>query len=257
MKTTSRVEPQVAKKLAGRVALVTGGSRGIGAAIAKRLAADGAAVTLTFSSSPAKADEVARSIKAAGGKALPIKADAADTEAVRLAVAKTIGAFGGIDILVNNAGVGIIAPIGQFSLEDFDKLIAVNVRGLFVSTQEAARHMREGGRIIHIGSTNSERMPFVGGSVYALTKAAVAGFTRGVARDLGPRGITVNNVQPGPIDTDTNPADGDFAKTLVPITALERYGNTDEIASFVAFLASSEASYITGASLLADGGFAA
>jgi 3-oxoacyl-[acyl-carrier protein] reductase len=247
----------ITKKLAGKVALVTGGSRGIGAAIAKRLAADGAAVALTHSASPAKADEVVRSIKAAGGKALAIKADAADTEAVRLAVAKTIGAFGGIDILVNNAGVGTIAPIEQFSLEDFDKLIAVNVRGLFVATQEAARHMREGGRIIHIGSTNKERMPFVGGSVYALTKAAVAGFTKGVARDLGPRGITVNNVQPGPIDTDTNPADGDFAKTLVPITALERYGNTDEIASFVAFLASSEASYITGASLLADGGFAA
>ena len=247
----------VARKLAGKVALVTGGSRGIGAAIAKRLAADGAAVALTYSASPAKADEVVRFIKAAGGKALAIKADAANTEAVRLAIAKTIGAFGGIDILVNNAGVGIIAPIEQFSLEDFDKLIAVNVRGLFVATQEAARHMREGGRIIHIGSTNSERMPFVGGSVYALTKAAVAGFTQGVVRDLGPRGITVNNVQPGPIDTDTNPADGDFAKTLVPITALERYGNTDEIASFVAFLVSSEASYITGASLLADGGFAA
>ncbi len=213
----------VTRKLASKVALVTGGSRGIGAAIAKRLAADGAAVALTYSTSPAKADEVVRSIKAAGGKALAIKADAADTEAVRLAIAKTIGAFGGIDILVNNAGVGIIAPIEQFSLEDFDKLIAVNVRGLFVATQEAARHMREGGRIIHIGSTNSERMPFVGGSVYALAKAAVAGFTKGVARDLGPRGITVNNVQPGPIDTDTNPADSDFAKTLVPITALERY----------------------------------
>ncbi len=244
-------------KLAGKVALVTGGSRGIGAAIAKRLAADGAAVALTYSASPVKADEVVRSIRAAGGKALAIRADAADTEAVRLAVAKTIGKFGGIDILVNNAGVGILAPIEQFSLQDFEQLIAVNVRGLFVATQEAARHMREGGRIIHIGSTNSERMPFVGGSVYALTKAAVAGFTKGVARDLGPRGITVNNVQPGPIDTDTNPADSDFAKTLVPITALERYGNTDEIASFVAFLASSEASYITGASLLADGGFAA
>jgi len=217
----------------------------------------GAAVALTYSASPAKADEVVRSIKAAGGKALAIKADAANTEAVGLAIAKTIGAFGGIDILVNNAGVGIIAPIEQFSLEDFDKLIAVNVRGLFVATQEAARHMREGGRIIHIGSTNSERMPFVGGSVYALTKAAVAGFTKGVARDLGLRGITVNNVQPGPIDTDMNPADSDFAKTLVPITALQRYGNTDEIASFVAYLASPEASYITGASLLADGGFAA
>ena len=244
-------------KLAGKVALVTGGSRGIGAAIAKRLAADGAAVALTYSASPVKADEVVRSIRGAGGKALAIRADAADTEAVRLAVAKTIGKFGGIDILVNNAGVGILAPIEQFSLQDFEQLIAVNVRGLFVATQEAARHMREGGRIVQIGSTNSERMPFVGGSVYALAKGAVVGFTKGLARDLGPRGITVNNVQPGPIDTDMNPADGDFAKTLVPITALQRYGNTDEIASFVAFLASPEASYITGASLLADGGFAA
>src|SRR5258708_11755781 len=247
----------ITRKLAGRVSLVPGGSRSIGGAIAKRLAAEGGSVALSYGGSAGKADEVVRSIEAAGGKALAIKADAADTEAVRLAVAKTIGMFGGIDILVNNAGTGIFAPIEQFSLEDFEKLIAVNVRGLFVATQEAARHMREGGRIIHIGSTNSERMPFVGGSVYALTKAAVAGFTKGVARDLGPRGITVNNVQPGPIDTDTNPADGDFSRTIVPITALERYGNTHEIATFVAFLASSEASYITGASLLADGGFAA
>jgi 3-oxoacyl-[acyl-carrier protein] reductase len=247
----------ITRKLEGKVALVTGASRGIGAAIAKRLAADGAAVALTYSASPGKANEVVRSIEEAGGKAQAIKADAADTEAVRLAVAKTVGAFGGIDILVNNAGVIAFAPIEQFSLEDFEKLIAVNVRGLFVATQEAARHMREGGRIIHIGSTNSERMPFVGGSVYALTKAAVAGFTKGVARDLGPRGITVNNVQPGPIDTDANPADSDLAKGVVPNTALQRYGNTDEIASFVAFLASSESSYITGASLLADGGFAA
>src|SRR5947207_7566598 len=245
------------KKLAGKVALVTGGSRSIGAAIAKRLAADGASVALTYSTSPAKADEVVRSIEAAGGKALAIKADAADTEAVRLAVAKTIGTFGGIDILVNNAGTGIFAPIEQFSLEDFEKLIAVNVRGLFVATQEAARHMREGGWIIDIGSTNSERMPFVGGSVYALTKGAVAGFTKGLARDLGPRGITVNNVQPGPIDTDMNPADSDFARDTVPFTALQRYGQADKIASFVAFLASPEARYITGATLVADAGFAA
>src|SRR5881227_3970091 len=163
----------ITKKLAGKVALVTGGSRSIGAAIAKRLATDGAAVALTYSASPGKANEVVRSIEAAGGKALAIKADADDTEAVRLAVAKTIGIFGAIDILVNNAGTGIFAPIEQFSLEDFEKLIAINVRGLFVATQEAARHLREGGRIIHIGSTNSERMPFVGGSVYALTKGAV------------------------------------------------------------------------------------
>src|SRR5436189_3673297 len=205
----------IAKKLTGKVALVTGGSRSIGAAIAKRLAADGASVALTYSASPGKADEVVRSIEAAGGKALAIKADAADTEAVRLAVAKTIGTFGGIDILVNNAGRGIFAPIEQFSLEDFEKLIAIHVRGLFVATQEAARHLREGGRIVHIGSSNSERMPFVGGSVYALTKGAVAGFTKGLARDLRPRGITVNNVQPGPSDTDMNPANTDFPRDIV------------------------------------------
>src|SRR5216117_2896759 len=170
MKTSSKVEAQFARKLAGKVALVTGGSRGIGAAIAKRLAVDSAAVALTYSASPAKADEVVRSIEAAGGKALAIKADAADTEAVRLAVAKTIGTFGAIDILVNNAGTGIFAPIEQFSLKDFEKLIAINVRGLFVATQEAARHLRVGGRIIHIGSTNSERMPFVGGSSMRLRR---------------------------------------------------------------------------------------
>src|SRR6266480_5567178 len=225
----------IAKRLAGKVALVTGGSRSIGAAIAKRLASDGASVALTYSASPGKADEVVRSIEAAGGKALAIKADAADTEAVRLAVAKTIGAFGAIDILVNNAGTGIFAPIEQFSLEDFEKLIAINVRGLFVATQEAARHLREGGRIIHIGSTNSERMPFVGGSVYALTKGAIAGFTRGLARDLGPRGITVNNIQPGPIDTEGNPAEGPFAATLKGLMALKRYGHADEVAAMVCY----------------------
>lgn len=251
MNTNSR------KHLTGKVALVTGGSRGIGAAIAKRLAADGAAVALTYSASPSKAEEVVREIEAAGGKAVAIKADAADSEAVRLAVAKTVGAFGGIDILVNNAGVAVMAPIEQFSMEDFEKLIAVNVRGLFVASQEAARHMRDGGRIIHIGSTNSERMPFVGGSVYALTKGAVAGFTKGLARDLGPRGITVNNVQPGPVDTDMNPADGEFAKVTSQNVALQRYGHTDEIASFVTYLASPDAGFITGASLLADGGYAA
>src|SRR5213593_3053657 len=160
----------ITRKLAGKVALVTGASRGIGAAIAKRLATDGAAVALTYSASPGKANEVVRSIEAAGGKALAIKADAANTEAVRLAVAKTIGTFVAIDILVNNAGTGIFAPIEQFSLEDFEKLIAINVRGLFVATQEAAQHLREGGRIIHIGSTNSERMPFVGGSSMRLRR---------------------------------------------------------------------------------------
>jgi 3-oxoacyl-[acyl-carrier protein] reductase len=245
------------KPLAGKSALVTGGSRGIGAAIARRLAADGAAVALTYTSSPDKADAIVREIESAGGRALAIKADAADSASARGSVSKTVEAFGGIDILVNNAGIAVIGPVEQFSLEDFDRLIAVNIRGLFVATQEAARHMKEGGRIIHIGSTNAERMPFAGGAVYALTKGAVASFTKGAARDLGPRGITVNNVQPGPVDTDLNPAEGDFAKATIPLLAIPRYAHVDEVANFVAFLAGPQSSYITGANLLVDGGYAA
>lgn len=180
--------------LTGKVALVTGGSRGLGAVIAKRLARDGAAVALTYASSPQKAHEVVRAIESAGGRALAVRADSADVEAVKNAVAETVKAFGRLDILVNNAGVASIAPIEEFKMEDFDRLIAVNVKGIFVAIQEALRHMGEGGRIINIGSINSDLVPFTGGSVYALTKGAVAGFTRGLARDLGPGGITVNNV---------------------------------------------------------------
>ena len=245
------------KALKDKVALVTGGSRSLGAAIAKRLAADGAEVALTYSASPDKADEVVRAIEDADGKALAIKADATDVNAVRGAVRETIETFGGIDILVNNAGVIALAPIEEFSIEDFDRLVAVNVKGLFVATKEAARHMRNGGRIIHIGSCNSLSVPFAGGSVYALTKGAVAGFTKGLARDLGPRGITVNNVQPGPVDTDMNPADGEFADSARQHIALQRYAQPEEVASFVAYIASPEASFITGASLLVDGGYSA
>jgi 3-oxoacyl-[acyl-carrier protein] reductase len=245
------------QKLAGKVALVTGGSRSIGAAIAKRLAADGAAVALTYSASPAKADEVVRAIESAGGKAFAIKADAANPEAVRASVTKTVEKFGGIDILVNNAGTAVHAPIDTFSMEDFEKLFAINVRGLFVATQEAVRHMREGGRIINIGSVNSERVPFEGGSVYAMTKAAVAGLTRGLARDLGARKITVNNVQPGPVETDMNHSDSEHGRAAIQNLAVGRYGHTEEIASFVSFLAGPEAGYITGGGLLIDGGYAA
>jgi len=245
------------KNLSGKVALVTGASRGIGAAIAKRLAGDGAAVAITYSSSPEKANEVVRAIESAGGKALAIQADAADEKAVRAAVTKTVSKFGGIDILVNNAGVALMSPIEKFTIEDFDKSIAVNVRSVFVATQEASKHLRDGGRVIHIGSTNSDRMPFAGGSVYALTKAAIVGFTKGLARDLAPRQITVNNIQPGPVNTDMNPENGPFAESLKSLMALKRYGSGDEIAGMVSYLAGPEASYVTGASLLIDGGFAA
>lgn len=245
------------KPLAGKVALVTGGSRSIGAAIVKRLAADGAAVGFTYSSSPSKANEVARGIEAAGGRAFAIHADSANEAAVRAAVQGTVAKFGGIDILVNNAGMGGFAPIEQFKLEDFDRMIALNVRGLFVATQEASKHLREGGRIIHIGSVNAERVPFQGGSVYALTKGAVAAFTKGLARDLGPRKITVNAIQPGPVDTDMNPASGPFSEMLKGFTALGRYAQVSEIAAAAAYLAGAEAAYITGACLTIDGGFAA
>lgn len=247
----------MAEKLTGKVALVTGGSRGIGAAIAKRLAADGAAVAITYSSAREKAEEVVRAIEGAGNRALAIRADSADAEAVKSAVAETVRTFGRLDVLVNNAGIAIVKPIEEFSLEEFDRITAINVRAVFVAAQEASRHMGTGGRIITIGSVNADRMPFAGGSVYAMTKAAVAGLTRGLARDLGPRGITVNNVQPGPVDTELNPATGPFAETLKSLMALPRYGQDDEIAAMVAYLASAEAGFVTGSSLTIDGGFAA
>lgn len=245
--------------LAGKVALVTGGSRGLGAAIAKRLAQDGAVVSITYTSSPQKADEVVRDIEAAAGKALAIQADSADVEAVKHAVAETVNTFGRLDILVNNAGVAALALIDQFLIEEFDQLVAVNIKGVFVATQEAVRHMGEGGRIIMIGSTSSDFAHFAGGSIYALTKGAVASFTRGLARDLGPRGITVNNIQPGPINTDLNPAGGelDFAVGVTKLTALGRYGQGDEVAGMVSYLTSPEAAFVTGASLKIDGGFTA
>jgi 3-oxoacyl-[acyl-carrier protein] reductase len=248
---------QTSKVLAGKVAFIQGGSRGIGAAIAKRLAANGAIVALTYISSPERAAQVVADIEAGGGRALAIRADSADADAIKGAVAQAAEAFGRIDILVNNAGVLALGAIDDFSLEDFDRTLAINVRSVFVATQAAVKHMSEGGRIINIGSTNAERMPFAGGGPYAMSKAALVGLTRGLARDLGPRGITINNVQPGPVDTEMNPASGEFAETLKGMMALGRYGTDQEIAGFVAYLASPEAAYITGASLTIDGGFAA
>ena len=243
--------------LQNKVALVLGGSRGIGAAIVERLAAEGAAVAFTYVNSAQKAEALAAGLRAQDNKVLAIQADSADEQALRGAVTTTVDTFGRLDILVNSAGVLAIGPLEELSMADFDRTLAVNVRSVFVAIQEAVPHMAEGGRIITIGSTNAERMPFAGGAVYAMSKAAIVGLTRGLARDLGPRGITINNVQPGPVDTDMNPESGEFATMMKGLMALPRYGRAEEIASFVAYLAGPEAGYITGASLTIDGGFAA
>lgn len=244
--------------LHNRRAVVTGGSRGIGAAIVRRLARDGANVAFTYVNSADRAAATADAARACGVQALAIRADAADADAVAAAVERTCDAFGGIDILVNNAGVGLMAPVDEFSLADFDQTVAVNLRAAFVASQAAARRMASGGRIVMIGSCNAERMPFFGGAVYAMSKAGLVGLTKGLARDLGGRGITVNNVQPGPIDTDMNPADTDFAASIrEQVLALPRYGTGDEVAAMVAYLCGPEAGFVTGASLTIDGGFTA
>lgn len=245
------------KALDGKVALVTGASRGIGAAIAKRLARDGAAVAITFHSSPDKALEVVRAIEAEGVKGLAIQADAGDADAVRRAVQQVVTELGRIDILVNNAGVVTSGPFDQVSMEDFERQLAVNVRGVFVGTQEAVKHMTAGGRIVMMGSVNAEWVPFGGISVYALTKAALVGLTHALARELGPRGITVNDVEPGPVDTDMNPADGKFAALVKGSIAIGRYGRADEIAGLVSYLVGPDSAYVNGASIRIDGGASA
>lgn len=245
------------KPLSGQVAFVQGGSRGIGAAIVKRLARDGAAVAFTYVSSTNKAEETVATITAAGGKALAIRADSADEVSLQQAIRQTVTTFGRLDILVNSAGVLVWGGMEELTLNDLDRTLAVNIRSVFVASQEAAHHMGKGGRIINIGSTNAERIPMAGGSIYAMSKSALVGLTKGMARDLGPKGITVNNVQPGPVDTDMNPADGESAEYIKGLIALARYGKDEEIASFVAYLAGPEAGYITGASLTIDGGFSA
>ena len=247
----------MSRVLEGKVALVTGGARGIGAAIVRRLAADGARVAFTYATSTEAARSLVGEIGDAGGTALAIAADSADSEAVAAAVDMAARAYGGLDILVNNAGVGVAASIADARLEDFDHAFAVNVRAVFVAMQAAARHMRPGGRIITIGSVNAERIPFTGGAVYPATKAAVAGLSRGAARDFGPFGITVNVVQPGPIDTDMNPADGPWASAAKAMLASGAYGQGADVAALVAFVAGPEAQFITGACLNVDGGYLA
>jgi 3-oxoacyl-[acyl-carrier protein] reductase len=247
----------MSRPLSGKRALVTGGSRGIGAAIVDRLARDGADVALTYVSKPSQADETCKAARAHGVKAIAIQADSADAKALTAAVDRTVAELGGIDILVSNAGIAVMAPVDDFRLEDFDRTVAINIRAVFVAAQAAVKHIQQGGRIITIGSCNAERMPFPGGGVYAMSKAALVGLVKGLARDLGPRGITINNVQPGPIDTDMNPATGAFADTLRKLMAVPRYGAADEVAAMVAYLAGPEAGFVTGASLTIDGGFTA
>src|SRR5213594_4345286 len=242
------------RPLAGQVALVTGGSRGIGAAIARRLAGEGASVAITYTKGADAAASLVETIQRDGGKAIAIQADAADADAVKNAVEKTVSTFGRLDVLVNNAGTVIPMKVEETTLADFDRVFAINVRGTFVATQAALKHMKAGGRIIMIGSCLGERVLLPAMAPYSATKGAVKMFTQGLARELGDRGITVNNVQPGPIDTDLNPAAGDWAVSQKAATALDRYGHVEEVAALVAFVAGPESSYITGSNLTVDGG---
>src|SRR5271156_6621306 len=241
-------------QLTEKVALVTGGSRGIGAAIAKRLAADGASVAITYAKDASAASAVVKAIERDGGRAIAIQADAADVKAVKGAVEKAFATFRRLDVLVNNAGTAIPKPFEETTLEEMDRVIDINIRGVFATTQAALKHMNDGGRIIMIGSAVGERAVAPGLVPYAATKGAVKMFTQALSREVGSRKITVNNVQPGPIDTDLNPAAGDWAAPQLANTALNRYGHVDEVAALVAFVAGPEAGYITGANLTVDGG---
>lgn len=242
------------KNLQHKAALITGGSRGIGAAIAKRFALDGANVAITYQSSVDKAEKVVQEIQQHGGKAIAIQADSAGPQAILNAVDKTAKEFGGLHILVNNAGMGLYKDIADFTLQDFDQIMAVNVRAVFAGSKAALRYLGKGGRIINIGSCQAERMPTPGGSLYAMSKSALIGLTKGMARDLGSKGITVNLVNPGPVDTDMNPSDGPFADYQRSLMAIPEFGSGEDIAALVAYLAGSESGYVTGAGFTIDGG---
>jgi 3-oxoacyl-[acyl-carrier protein] reductase len=241
--------------LEGKVALVTGGSRGIGAAVAVRLAEDGADVALTYQRNEAKANDVVERIKATGRRAVAIRADSADPAAVRKAVEQTAGGLGRLDILVNNAGAFLLGPLDDLTIDDFDETVAVNVKAPFVASQAAVKHMSAGGRIINIGSNVAERVVFPGFGLYAMSKTALVGLTRALGRELGGRAITVNIVNPGPTDTDLNPADGPNAEVINGHTALGHFAEPGDVAATVAFLAGPDGRYITGATVGIDGGF--
>ncbi|MCM3923240.1 SDR family oxidoreductase [Frankia sp. AiPs1] len=243
--------------LEGKTALVTGGSRGVGAGIVARLAADGAKVAFTYASSEDRAEAVASAAVATGGVAHAIHADSMHEQDVVSAIAQAVERFGGLDILVNNAGVGSFTAITDLTMEEIDSMLTINVRSAIVAIRESLAHLGDGGRIINIGSINADRMPFPGGSIYAMTKGALASLTRGLARELAPRGITINNIQPGPVDTEANPADGPAASSMLGVMATDRFGTAAEVGAFVSYLAGPDAAYITGSSLNIDGGFGA
>ncbi|MEV0413689.1 SDR family oxidoreductase [Streptomyces sp. NPDC050448] len=241
----------------GTVALVTGGSRGIGAATALRLAEDGLDVALTYVDGAEAAAGVAGRIEALGRRALAVRADVGDPAQAVAAVEETVRGLGRIDALVNNAGVGVLGPLDGLALADVDRVLAVNVRGVFLTAQAAAARMGSGGRIVTIGSCMVQRVPGPGGTLYAMSKAALTGLTKALARELGGRGITANLVHPGPVDTDLNPADGPHAASQSALTALGRFGTAREVAALVSFLAGPDAAYVTGAEFAVDGGHAA
>ncbi|AOS64692.1 SDR family oxidoreductase [Actinoalloteichus hymeniacidonis] len=244
-----------ARTLEGKTALVTGGSRGIGAGIVARLAAEGANVAFTYASSKQRAESVASAAIEAGGIAHAIHADSMREQDVADAVTATVDRFGGLDILVNNAGGGVFKAIEDLTMAEIDTMLTVNVRSVVVAIRESLPHLGEGGRIINIGSVNAVRNPFPGLSVYAMTKGAIASLTNGLAKELGARGITINNLQPGPVDTEANPADGPNASNLLTAMSTDRFGTVAEISAFVSYLAGPDAGYITGANLNIDGGF--
>ncbi len=245
----------MAAPLAGRRALVTGAARGIGAAIVRRLASDGAAVAFTYSASAVAAEKLMAEVNESGGAAFAIQADSGDPAQVAASIDDTVAQLGGLDILVNNAGILPAAPIETLTMDQFDRLVAINIRGVFAAIQAALPHLDGTGRIINIGSINADRVPLAGMSIYAMSKAAVAGMTRALARELGPRGITVNNLQVGPTATDMTPEDSPVAGTLRSLMALGRFGQPHEIASAVSYLAGPEAAFVTGANWNVDGGF--
>ncbi|MGW6733733.1 SDR family oxidoreductase [Streptomyces sp. NPDC055013] len=255
MTTTHAPLTTTYETLHGKVALVTGAGRGIGAATALRLARDGADVAVTYVNGKEAAEEVVRAVEALGRRAVALRADSADAAEAAGAVERTVEELGGLDVLVNNAGVGVLGPLEGLSLADVDRVLAVNVRGVFLTSQAAAARMGAGGRIITIGSCMVQRVPGPGGTLYATSKSALIGLTKALARELGPRGITANVIHPGPIDTDMNPADGPYASDQAALTALGRFGTADEVASMVAYLAGAD--YVTGTEFAVDGGHAA